>query len=89
MSKQMVEELTFNNNQVVEGHAIETDSRLFLYMFNTTMTEAFNLLNDPENTKKIKAERYGDKVTYTGYKHLCSISEESNGMISSSLKKNG
>ena len=46
------------------------------------------LLNDPEKTKVIKGERYGEKQTVRGYKHLCSVSEEMGGqMISGSLKK--
>lgn len=83
----MDEKLTLNDGTELEGHLIETDARLFVYVYGLAMAEAFELLNDPEKTKKIVAERYGEKTTVRGYKHLYSISEEAGGMISGGLKK--
>ena len=84
----MDEKLTLNDGTELTGHMVETDSRLFVYLYGITMTEAFELLNDPEKTKVIKGEQYGVKQTIRGYKHLCSVSEEMGGqMINGSLKK--
>lgn len=83
----MEEKLTLNDGTELQGHAIETEPRLFVYVWGKTLTEAFELLDDPEKTKKIVAERYGETQTVRGYKRLMSISDEGNGMISASLKK--
>ena len=83
----MDEKLILNDGTELHGHLIETDSRLFLYIWEKTLEEAFNLLIDPEKTKKIVEDRYGNITTVRGYKKLMSISEESGGMIASSLKK--
>lgn len=84
----MDEKLTLNDGTELTGHMIETDSRLFVYLYGITLTEAFELLNDPEKTKVIKGEQYGVKQTVMGYRHLCSVSEEMGGrMITGSLKK--
>ena len=83
----MDEKLTLNNGTELQGHALETNVRLFVYIYGSTMKEVFDLLIEPENTKVIRTERYGEKETFKGYKHLCTVSEEMNGMISASLKK--
>ena len=83
----MNEKLTFNNGTEVQGHQLETETRLFIYLFGVTLEEAFDLLKVPENTKVIKWERYGQTGTVRGYKTLMSISVEQSGMIAASLKK--
>lgn len=83
----MEEKLTLNDGTELQGHAIETETRLFVYVWEKTLTEVFELLNDPEKTKKIVAVRYGETQTFRGYKRLMSISDEGSGMISASLKK--
>ena len=83
----MEEKLTLNDGTELTGHLVENDSRLFVYVYDLTLAEVFELLNDPEKTKKIKAVRYGAEQTVRGYKHLCSVSEENNQMISAMLKK--
>lgn len=83
----MAEKLTLNDGTEIDGHLIESGERLFLYMRGITMKEAFDVLIDPENTKSIQCERYGKKETVKGYKHLYSVTEELNGMITASLMK--
>ncbi len=83
----MDEKLTLNNGTEIAGHYLETDTRLFLYLFGTTLTSVFELLIDPENTEVIKMNRNGQESQVSGYNHLCSISEERNGMITAGLKK--
>ena len=82
-----MESLTLNDGTVITGHLIETNERLFLYMKEITMQEAFNLLIKPENTTKIRAVRYRAETTVHGYQALYSISNE-NGQICAMLKKN-
>lgn len=83
----MNEKLTFNNGTEVQGHQLETETRLFLYLFGVTLEEAFDLLKVSENTKVIKWERYGQTGTVRGYKTLMSVSVEQGGIIAASLKK--
>ena len=83
----MDEKLTLNDGTELEGHLIETDIRLFVYVWNRSLGDVFALLNDPEKTKKIVEERFGQSKTVKGYKRLMSISDEGNGMVSASLKK--
>ena len=82
-----MDKVILNNGDELNGHVIETEARLFVYLFGISLTDAFELLNDPEKTKVIKWERYGDKGTIRGYKRLMSISVEQGDMISASLKK--
>lgn len=84
-----METLTLNDGTVLNGHLIETETRLFLYIYGNTMTEVFNLLIDPEKTKVIQAERYGAKTTVRGYKRLSSISDDNgaDGMVCAGLRK--
>jgi hypothetical protein len=82
-----MEKLILNNGDELQGHILETESRLFVYLKGISLADAFSLLIDPENTKVIRAERYGEKTTVRGYKKLYSISDE-NGQICAALKKN-
>lgn len=82
----MDEKLILNNGTEIHGHFLESEERLFLYMYDIAFEEAFNLLIVSDNTKIIKQERYGQEQTVRGYKHLYSITEEVNG-ISAALKK--
>ena len=83
----MEEKLILKDGTELNGHQIETETRLFLYIFDLTLAEVFELLIDPEKTKSITWERYGASGKITGYKRLMSISDENNNMICASLKK--
>ena len=82
----MNEKLTLNNGTEIEGHLIEASGVLFLYMQGITYEKAFELLDVPENVKKIKAERYGAVQTVKGYKELYTLTKE-NGFISAGIRK--
>ena len=82
----MDEKLILKDGTELHGHQIETDIRLFVYIFDKTIAEVFQLLIDPEKTKTIKWERYGITGTVKGYTRLMSLSDE-NSMICASLKK--
>lgn len=83
----MNETFTLKDGTVINGYVIESDGILFVYMFETTMTEAFVLLNDPTKTERIDASKGMHEIIYTGYNHLYSVREESNGMVTAGLKK--
>lgn len=82
----MNETLILNDGTQLNGHAIETDGTLWLYLNAGTMGDVFSLLNDPEKTKVIKASQYGAEKAYKGYKHLFCIREETT-QISAGLRK--
>ena len=83
----MDELITLNDGTVIEGYFIVSDNRLFVYMKNISLSDAFPLMNDPEKTRIIKENRYGEKTTVRGFKHLYAITEESADMVSAALKK--
>lgn len=83
----MEENLILNNGTELAGHLLETETRLFVYVYGTTLGALFPLLNDPEVTEKIEWNRYGTTGTVSGYRKLKSISDEGNGLISASLVK--
>lgn len=83
----MDEKLILNDGTEIAGHLLETETRLFVYVYELTLAEAFEVLNEPEKTAKIEAEQYGQQKTVRGYNHLVSISEEAGGMVSASLRK--
>lgn len=82
-----METLEFHDGTVVNGHVIETNGMLFVYLDSGTMAESFPLLNAPDKTSIITANRYGQITTYTGYNHLKAISEETGGTVSAALIK--
>ena len=84
-----METLVFANGQSFTGHCLETGGKLWLYLQNVSLTEAFQTLCDPENTQSIRAVRYGKETVVTGYNHLFCVSEESDGAMNAGLRKEG
>lgn len=81
--------ITLNDGTVLTGHMNENAGQLFIYLREITMAESFELLNDPEKTRIIKADLRGEKSTARGYTHLRAISEEMGGdMICAAMIKN-
>ena len=83
----MDEKLILNNGTEIDGHLIEMNDRLFLYIYNLTLAEVFELLIVPENTMEIISIQYGQESTVRGYDHLSAISEETVNMVSAVMKK--
>ena len=80
--------LKLNDGTVLEDSSAILSDDLFLYMNGYGMQEIFELLIDPEKTKKIIFTQVnGDKVTFTGYKRLIAVRDEDNGLITAVLKK--
>lgn len=71
-----------------ESEVLKSGERLFLYLYGQiTFEQAFALLNDPDKTKKIVADKFGTKTTYSGYKELYVITKEDGGYITAGLRK--
>jgi hypothetical protein len=82
----MNEKLRFSDETEADGRGLETDSRLFLYIYGKSLKEVFDLLIDPENTREISWEQSeSSRGKWTGYNTLMSVSVEREGMISASL----
>lgn len=80
--------LTLNDGTELEGaYAIVVGDSLTAYIPGKTLAEGFALLSDPEVTKKIRAEQYGQEITISGYRRLFSLREEPGDMLSAGLKK--
>lgn len=80
--------LKLNDGTVLEDSSAILSGDLFLYMNGYGMQEIFELLIDPEKTKKIIFTQVnGEKVTITGYKRLTAVRDEGNGLITAVLKK--
>ena len=80
--------LKLNDGTVLEDSSAILSGDLFLYMNGYGLQEIFELLIDPEKTKKIIFTQVnGDKVTITGYKRLIAVRDEDNGLITAVLKK--
>lgn len=84
-----MEKLTLNDGTVLENsHALMVGERLFIYISSgATFAEVFELLNDPEKTKKITQDQYGEKTTFRGFKRLINVTDELNGMITAVVIK--
>lgn len=86
----MDEYLILNNGtKVPDAHCLEDGINLFVYITGKAeLTSILQLFSNPENTQVIKASRFGEKATYTGYTELYSMSREY-GNINLVLKKEG
>ena len=82
-----METLTLNDGTEIDGYFIVSGDRLFVYMKNISLTDAFSSLNDPEKTKVINQDRYGEKSSVFGFTHLYTITEESINTVSAAFKK--
>jgi len=85
-----MEKIELADGTVIESaHCLESAGALFVYLTgdDMTMTQGFALFSDPEKTKTIKEDRYGEKKTYRGYKTLAAISNEY-GNVNIVLHKN-
>ena len=82
-----METLEFANGQSFTGHCLETGGKLWLYLQNVSMADAFQTLCDPENTQSIRAVRYGKETILTGYTHLFCVSEENDVTVNAGLRR--
>ena len=84
----MPEKLTLNDGTVLENSSAILSSDLFVYIHDSDLQTVFDLLIDPENTKKIiYTQVNGEFVTFVGYKKLRAVTDEGNGLITAVLRK--
>ena len=83
----MDETLRLNDGTLLNGHALLTGNDLLLYISGMTLAEAYPLLSDEGKVNHITEDRYGEKTTYDGYRHLFFIREELSGMLTAGLRK--
>jgi len=69
-----METITLNDGTVVNGHCIEDDSALFLYLDGKTVVEGLRLIDG--NTAKIEADNHGVHHVYLGYTEIYAASHE-------------
>ena len=82
----MNEQLILADGTELVGPALEAGGKLFVYVYNSDLQALFNLLIDPEESKKITMIRNGQESVFKGYRHMYCISEEASGMISAGLR---
>ena len=85
-----METLTLNDGTILENsHVLESNGNLFVYVNGElTIKDVFDLMYDPEKTKKIVFEISGSKAgTYRGYKKLIAVRDEGNGLVTAVLGK--
>ena len=84
----MPEKLTLNDGTVLENSSAILSSDLFVYIHDSDLQTVFDLLIDPENTKKIiYTQVNGESVTFVGYEKLRAVTDEGNGLITAVLRK--
>lgn len=80
--------LTLNDGtEIPDGYAIENSGALMVFIPGMALADGFALLNNPENTSRIRAEQYGQETTFSGFNHLYSLREESGGLLSAGIRK--
>ena len=85
----MTETLKLNDGSILDGNALRSGD-LFLYVNGSDLQTVFNLLIDPEKTKKITYTQVnGEKQIFTGFRRLIAVRDEGNGLITAVLRKEG
>lgn len=85
----MTETLKLNDGSILDGNALLSGD-LFLYVNGSDLQTVFDLLIDPNKTKKIVYTMINEtKQTYTGFKRLIAVRDEGNGLITAVLRKEG
>lgn len=77
--------LEMNDGTVYEGNCFVSNNALLVYFEHMTLPEGFALLTDSSKTVKIKCTQYGEEMTFRGYTHLYTMTENPGGMLSAGL----
>lgn len=70
-----MQKLTINGS-VYDGHCIESDGRLFVYLDSLTIMDGFRIFSEPDNYATIHEVSYGVERDYIGYNTLMAINGE-------------
>lgn len=80
--------LTLNDGTELLNSYVISSRDLFVYVNGSDMRTVFDLLIDPEKTKKIiYTDVAGTETVYRGFKKLMTVSDEGNGLITAVLIK--
>ena len=80
--------LTLNDGTELLNSYVISSRDLFVYINGNDMRTVFDLLIDPEKTKKITyTDVTGAETVYRGFKKLMTVSDEGNGLITAVLIK--
>ena len=83
----MDETLKLTDGTVLSGHALLSGNDLLLYITGMTLADGYPVLSDEAKVNHITEDRFGEKTTYDGYRHLFFIREELSGMLTAGLRK--
>lgn len=70
------EYLTLRDGTVLDGHCMEDDRNLFVYLDGKTVVEGVTLFSDPGKTGLITEYNHGTEHVYEGYTEIYSVSHE-------------
>ena len=81
-----METITLNDGtELSPAHAFVASGILWVYLDNgISLSDAFELLNDPSKTEVIKV---GTDIVFEGYTDLFCIRREENGQVNAGLRK--
>lgn len=69
------------------AHAFAVSGTLWVYLdFVISLSDAFEILNDPEKMSVVVSDDYGVETTHEGYTDLYCIRREDNGVVNAGLK---
>ena len=71
-----METLTLNDGTELNGHCIEDDRNLFVYLDNMTVVQGVTLFADPNKSRRIVAMNHGVQHVYEGYTELHAASHD-------------
>ena len=71
-----METLTLNDGTELNGHCMQDDRNLFVYLDNMTVLQGVVIFGDPEKTSRIVEMNHGVEHVYEGYTEIYSASHE-------------
>lgn len=83
----MDQTLRLNDGSIYAGYANENRGKMWVYLLNITLADAYIFLSDPQKMSEVVSTEYGTENIITGYTHLSCISEESGNMVSAVMLK--
>ena len=84
----MQERLRLNDGTVLENSSAILSGDLFLYINGQDLRTVFDLLIDPDNTKKIVyTQNNGEAITYQKFKKLICVRDEGRGLITAVMRR--
>ena len=82
-------QITLNDGTVLQdSYVIQDGNILWVYIYAAiSFEDAFLLLCNPDNVKKVTLEQFGEKTVFKGFTELFCIRKEDGGFISAGVRK--